>query len=261
MHEAVDCSGVFEKSAKSRKGRGALNQGVGKRLTKQRDRMLVKIATILAIGTAAVATPAMAETAPATGVIDAANVADAPLGDDEEFTELFAIWEDLEDSGRITASGEIIAAPRVAVARPSRMPVDGVRLTSSFGMRNHPILRQRRQHNGVDLAAPRGTPVYATADGVIEMAQYYGSYGNYVQIGHGGDLETRYAHLSSYTVRDGDAVRKGDLIGYVGSTGRSTGPHLHYEVRVANEPVNPIPYMVADLETEDSEQAARGGPE
>ncbi len=223
--------------------------------------MLVKIATILAMGTAAVASPAMAEDTLAEGVIDTEAVANAPLGDDEEFTELFASWEDLEDGGRITAAGEIIAAPRVAISVPSRMPVDGVQLTSSFGMRNHPILRQRRQHNGVDLAAPRGTPVYATADGVIESARYFGSYGNYVQIGHGGDLETRYAHLSSYTVRNGDEVRKGDLIGYVGSTGRSTGPHLHYEVRVANEPVNPIPYMVAELETSDDENAARGGPE
>ena len=223
--------------------------------------MLVKIATILAMGTAAVASPAMAEDTLAEGVIDTETVANAPLGDDEEFNELFASWEDLEEGGRITADGDIIAAPRIAVAVPSRMPVDGVRLTSSFGMRNHPILRQRRQHNGVDLAAPRGTPVYATADGVVEMARYFGSYGNYVQIGHGGDLETRYAHLSSYTVRNGDEVRKGDLIGYVGSTGRSTGPHLHYEVRVANEPVNPIPYMVAELETSDDENAARGGPE
>lgn len=223
--------------------------------------MLVKIATILAMGTAAVASPAMANEAPATGAIDTAAVAATPLGDDEEFTQLFASWEELEDGGRITSTGEIIAAPRVTMAVPSRMPVDGVQLTSSFGMRNHPILRQRRQHNGVDLAAPRGTPVYATADGIVESARYFGSYGNYVQIGHGGDVESRYAHLSSYTVSNGDQVRKGDLIGYVGSTGRSTGPHLHYEVRVSNEPVNPIPYMVADLQTSDDAQAARGGPE
>ena len=224
--------------------------------------MLVKIATILALGTAAVASPAMAKEAPAVGVINTANVADAPLGGADEFNELFASWEVLEDGGRITAAGEIIAAPRVTVSVPSRMPVDGVKLTSAFGMRDHPILRQRRRHNGVDLAAPTGTPVYATADGMVEMAQYYGSYGNYVQIGHGGDMETRYAHLSSYTVRDGEQVRKGDLIGYVGSTGRSTGPHLHYEVRVSSEPVNPIPYMVAhSLEASDDEQAARGGPE
>ena len=223
--------------------------------------MLVKIATILAMGTAAVASPAMAEEAPATGVINTDTVAQAPLGNDKEFTELFASWEELEDGGRVTAAGDIVAAPRVSLSVPSRMPVDGVQLTSSFGMRNHPILRQRRQHNGVDLAAARGTPVYATADGMVEMAKYWGSYGNYVQIGHGGDLETRYAHLSSYTVSDGQQVRKGDLIGYVGSTGRSTGPHLHYEVRVSGEPVNPVPYMVAHLETSDDEDAARGGPE
>lgn len=223
--------------------------------------MLVKIATILAMGAATFASPALADEAPATGAIDTQTVTQAPLGDGEEFTELFASWEDLEDGGRVSAYGDIIAAPRIGVAVPSRMPVDGVQLTSGYGMRNHPILRQRRQHNGVDLAAPRGTPVYATADGLVEMAKYFGSYGNYVQIGHGGDLETRYAHLSSYTVRDGEQVRKGDLIGYVGSTGRSTGPHLHYEVRVANEPVNPIPYMVAHLETNDDERAARGGPE
>ncbi len=115
------------------------------------------------------------------------------------------------------------------------MPVDGVTLTSGFGMRNHPVLNRRARHNGVDLAAPRGTPVYATADGMVQMAQWYSSYGNYVQIDHGGRLETRYAHLSSYTVRPARMVRTGDLIGYVGSTGRSTGPHLHYEVRVADE--------------------------
>ena len=128
-------------------------------------------------------------------------------------------------------------------------------------MRNHPILRQRKQHNGVDLAAASGTPVYATADGMVEMAQYYGSYGNYVQLGHGGSLETRYAHLSSYTVAPGERVNKGDLIGYVGSTGRSTGPHLHYEVRVEGDPVNPVPYMVAQYASLEHGEGGMGGPE
>lgn len=223
--------------------------------------MLVKIASIVAVGSMALATPAMAEETTESGAIDTSTVAEAPAGDDAEFNELFASWESLETGGRVTSTGEIAPAPRVAVSVPSRMPVEGVTLTSGYGMRDHPILRRRARHNGVDLAAPRGTPVYATADGMIEMARYYGSYGNYVQIGHGGDLETRYAHLSSYTVRQGDQVHKGDLIGYVGTTGRSTGPHLHYEVRVADEPVNPIPYMVAELETDNGEQAARGGPE
>ncbi len=224
--------------------------------------MLVKIASIIAIGTVAVATPAVAEEAPETGVIDTAAVVAAPgTVDDEEFTELFASWEDLEDGGHVTTTGDIVPAPRLAMSVPSRMPVQGVRLTSGYGMRDHPILRRRARHNGVDLAAPSGTPVYATADGIVEMAQWYSTYGNYVQIGHGAELETRYAHLSSYTVSSGDSVRAGDLIGYVGSTGRSTGPHLHYEVRVANEPVNPIPYMMAEVEADDDEQAARGGPE
>ncbi len=221
--------------------------------------MLVKITSLLAASAVVLSSPAMANDAPATGVIDTETVIAG--GDDAEFSELFASWEVLENGGRVTAAGEIHAAPQLAISVPARMPVDGVRLTSGYGMRDHPILRRRARHNGVDLAAPRGTPVYATADGVIEMAQYYSSYGNYVQIGHGGDLETRYAHLSSYTVSEGEQVRMGDLIGYVGSTGRSTGPHLHYEVRIADEPVNPIPYMMAQVDTDDSEEAARGGPE
>ncbi|WP_340588332.1 M23 family metallopeptidase [Erythrobacter alti] len=221
--------------------------------------MLVKITSFMAAATMLVATPALADDAATTGAIDTSAVASADV--DSEFTELFASWETLENGGSVTATGAVRAAPRIAVSVPSRMPVDGVRLTSGFGMRDHPILRRRARHNGVDLAAPRGTPVYATADGIVEMAQYYSSYGNYVQIGHGSDIETRYAHLSSYTVSAGEQVRIGDLIGYVGSTGRSTGPHLHYEVRVANDPVNPIPYMVAQLEADEAEGAARGGPE
>lgn len=228
--------------------------------------MLVKFTSIMAASAMLIASPALADEVPpaddtilADGVIDLTAV--SADGADEEFSELFASWETLENGGHVTTAGEIEEAPRMAVSVPSRMPVDGVRLTSGFGMRDHPILRRRARHNGVDLAAPRGTPVYATADGIVEMAQWYSSYGNYVQIGHGGDIETRYAHLSSYTVRSGDAVEIGDLIGYVGSTGRSTGPHLHYEVRVSGAPVNPIPYMVADVATDESDRAARGGAE
>lgn len=221
--------------------------------------MLVKLTSLIAAGAVAFATPAMANETTASGAINTSAV--TATAADAEFTELFASWEALEDGGHITESGDVAVRPQFTVSVPSRMPVDGVRLTSGFGMRNHPILRQRRQHNGVDLSAPRGTPVYATADGIVEMAQYYSSYGNYVQIGHGGALETRYAHLSSYTVREGDSVEMGDLIGYVGSTGRSTGPHLHYEVRVEGEPVNPIPYMMASIDSDDGERAARGGPE
>ncbi|GGD60741.1 peptidoglycan DD-metalloendopeptidase family protein [Erythrobacter arachoides] len=222
--------------------------------------MLVKITSLLAAGAIALATPAAANELPATGAIDVERV--APGGNDAEFGELFASWESLENGGRVATNGTIVDAPqRLAVSVPSRMPMNDPTLTSSYGMRSHPVLGGRRQHNGVDLAAPTGTPVYATADGIVEMAQWYSSYGNYVQLGHGGDMETRYAHLSSYTVSAGSQVRQGDLIGYVGSTGRSTGPHLHYEVRVAGAPVDPRPYMMANLDTDNGIDAARGGPE
>ncbi len=124
------------------------------------------------------------------------------------------------------------------------MPLDNATLTSDFGMRTHPVLGGRRNHKGIDLAQPSGTPVYATADGVVGRAEWFSSYGNYIQIEHGGEMQTRYAHLSGYAVAAGEFVHKGQLIGFVGSTGRSTGPHLHYEVRVAGEAVDPTPYMV-----------------
>lgn len=195
------------------------------------------------------ATPAFANDAlvPASASISAVIEAAEPglsANPDQEFGDLFASWGELGNGGQVTTAGTILPAPRLGVSIPSRAPLDNMTLTSSYGMRTHPVLGGRRQHNGIDLAAPTGTPVYATADGRVSMAQWYSSYGNYVQIEHGGSLQTRYAHLSAYTVRDGDMVRKGDLIGYVGSTGRSTGPHLHYEVRVDNVAVDPTPYMM-----------------
>ena len=111
-------------------------------------------------------------------------------------------------------------------------------------MRDHPVIGGRRNHKGVDLAAPTGTPIYATADGIVGRADWFSSYGLFVRIEHGANLETRYAHMSKLAVAAGEQVKKGDIIGYVGSTGRSTGPHLHYEVRIDGVAVNPIPYMV-----------------
>ena len=131
----------------------------------------------------------------------------------------------------------------MGVSIPSRAPLAAATTTSSYGMREHPVLGGMKAHKGIDLAAPTGTPVYATADGIVERADWFSSYGLYVAIEHGGDLETRYAHMSRLAVAAGEHVRKGEIIGYVGTTGRSTGPHLHYEVRVGGEAVNPIPYM------------------
>ncbi|MEP3422424.1 MAG: M23 family metallopeptidase [Erythrobacter sp.] len=178
---------------------------------------------------------------------------EALVSGDERFRELFATWSAL-DNGVPQSPGTapaIVERPTISV--PSRMPLEGARLSSGYGMRNHPVLRQRRRHNGVDLAAPTGTPVYATADGLVGRADWFSSYGLYISIDHGAELETRYAHLSRLAVAAGERVKKGDLIGYVGSTGRSTGPHLHYEVRVDGVAVNPIPYMV---ETEEQTRMA-----
>lgn len=159
---------------------------------------------------------------------------------DEEFRQLFASWRSLDQGRQFVASAAAVA-PRVSI--PSAMPIDGVRLTSGFGTRWHPVLGGQRQHKGVDLASPIGTPIHASADGVVGRADWFSGYGLYVSIEHGGELETRYGHMSRLNVAAGQFVHKGDVIGYVGMTGRTTGPHLHYEVRVAGEAVNPIPYL------------------
>jgi len=121
-----------------------------------------------------------------------------------------------------------------------RTPVDGARLSSSYGMRKHPILGYSRMHTGVDFAAPRGTPIFAAGDGVVNYAGRKGGYGNYIQIRHNGEFSTAYAHLSRIQVKNGARVKQGEVIGRVGSTGMSTGPHLHYEIIRNGKKVNPM---------------------
>ncbi|WP_241764769.1 M23 family metallopeptidase [Hyphomonas johnsonii] len=121
-----------------------------------------------------------------------------------------------------------------------KTPINGARLSSSFGKRRHPISGYTRLHKGTDFAAPSGTPVFAAGHGIVERASRYGGYGNYVKIKHANGYVTAYAHLSRYGkgMKSGRRVRQGDVIGYVGSTGASTGPHLHYEVYIKGVPVN-----------------------
>lgn len=113
-------------------------------------------------------------------------------------------------------------------------------VTSSFGIRRHPILGFRRMHSGVDFGAGYGAPVYAATDGSIAYAGRKGGYGNFIKVNHSGGLASGYAHLSRYAVRAGQRVRRGQVIGYVGSTGLSTGPHLHYELYRGGRPINPL---------------------
>lgn len=203
------------------------------------------------------ASPAFANTANSATATTSADIVepvrdaqgDVAANNDMRFKSLFTSWTALERTSPTLGTGVDVPAysspiPQRGISVPSRMPLEGAALTSGFGMRTHPVLGGRRQHQGIDLAAPTGTPVYATADGIVGRADWYSSYGLYISINHGASMETRYAHLSRLAVAAGDNVKKGDLIGYVGSTGRSTGPHLHYEVRVEGLAVNPIPYMV-----------------
>ena len=123
-----------------------------------------------------------------------------------------------------------------------KTPINGARLSSRYGTRKHPILGYTKMHRGLDFAAPSGTPVFAAGDGVIEKAGWNGSYGKYIKIRHTSTYKTAYAHLSSFhkNIRVGKRVLQGKTIGYVGTTGRSTGPHLHYEVIQNNRQVNPM---------------------
>lgn len=209
----------------------------------------LRAASGLAIAAGAVAAhPALAKDASATSTAATAQISGAikgavagPLGQgDKEFTQLFASWKKLDSVGASTGG---ITNSQSTVSVPSIAPVQGFRLSSTFGEREHPILGGERMHKGLDLAVAAGTPVLAPADGVVEKASWFSSYGNFIEIAHGGNMETRYGHLSGYNVVAGQHVHKGDVIGYVGSTGRSTGPHLHYEVRVDGQAVDPTPYM------------------
>jgi murein DD-endopeptidase MepM/ murein hydrolase activator NlpD len=122
-----------------------------------------------------------------------------------------------------------------------RTPLNGARMSSGYGMRRHPILGYNRMHRGVDFAAPTGTPVYAASDGVVQSVRRERGYGNVIRIRHGNGAMTLYAHLSRFApgLRNGARVRQGQTIGRVGSTGMSTGPHLHYELHVNGQAVNP----------------------
>ncbi len=129
------------------------------------------------------------------------------------------------------------------VAIPAINPVTNMDFSSNFGHRRSPTRGASRNHKGVDIRGPVGTPIYATADGFVGRAQWVRGYGKFIELEHGNAIQTRYGHMSALNVAPGQRIRQGDLIGFMGSTGRSTGSHLHYEVRISGEAVNPASFL------------------
>jgi murein DD-endopeptidase MepM/ murein hydrolase activator NlpD len=158
---------------------------------------------------------------------DGAATADA----DAQFRSLFLTWKKLD------------SLEQTVISIPSMQPVDRITLTSTFGVRSDPFRGTAAMHAGVDIPGAIGTPIYATADGIILRAGRIGGYGNMVEINHGRGIATRYGHMSKLLVTENTRVKRGQIIGLMGSTGRSTGSHLHYEVRVDGKAVNPIPFL------------------
>ncbi len=172
--------------------------------------------------------PAAAATATTEG---AANVAPTPRAD-PQFRALFDSWRRLDQ------------AQTTLIAIPSQRPVDmAVAITSSFGVRSDPFSGGRAMHAGIDIPGPYATRIYATADAIVGRTGWVGGYGNLIELEHGKGIQTRYGHLSQILVAPGTRVRRGQLIGLMGSTGRSTGNHLHYEVRLDGRAVNPVPFL------------------
>jgi murein DD-endopeptidase MepM/ murein hydrolase activator NlpD len=228
-------------------------------------RILFLFMTGVAMLFAAAATPAAADTVP--------RDEDGPYSDDltqvaqphvipgtnqlapadATFANLFSSWRKLDDFG----------APRPAVYIPSGRPVEKLELTSNYGVRSDPFSGRARMHRGIDIPGPVGTPIYATADGIVSRAGWASGYGNLIELSHGNEMETRYGHLSRLLVGPNERVRRGQLIGMMGSTGRSTGSHLHYEIRIAGAAINPTPFVVGTeraMAMNSNPPVAMGGP-
>jgi len=175
--------------------------------------------------------------------------AEADLRADMQFRSLFMTWKKLD------------SLEQGVIAIPSAQPVERLAFTSNYGVRSDPFRGTAAMHAGVDIPGPVGTPIYATADGIIDRAERAGGYGNMVEINHGKGIQTRYGHLSKILVAPYTRVHRGQLIALMGSTGRSTGPHLHYEVRIDGHAVNPIPFLqTADYLVAVQDRAGKAGP-
>ncbi|MFD1843961.1 M23 family metallopeptidase [Sphingomonas qilianensis] len=193
------------------------------------------------------ATPAPAEGGPFEAA--SASAANVDAQSDTQFRTLFMTWKKLDNH------------EHGAISIPSVQPVAHMSFTSNFGVRSDPFRGTAAMHAGVDIPGPVGTPIYATADGIIGRAERSGGYGNLVEINHGKGIQTRYGHLSKIMVAPMSRVKRGQLIALMGSTGRSTGPHLHYEVRIDGHAVSPIPFLqTADYLAGVQDRGAQAAP-
>lgn len=179
----------------------------------------------------------------------------------EEISEATDYLTQIETIIGITTENELPLKERVDIARldseqrttllqliPSGYPVEFKGINSYFGYRNHPVLKKKALHLGLDLKASSGTPVFATADGIVETSKFDKYNGNLVTLQHIYGFKSYYAHLNKSVVESGSFVKKGDLIGYSGNTGMSSGPHLHYEVRFLARSLDPLPFVKWDIQ-------------
>jgi murein DD-endopeptidase MepM/ murein hydrolase activator NlpD len=197
--------------------------------------ILVKlVARILTIAALGFSVPVLADEGGKGGPYEAAGVvamsAQSQNGQANGFRSLFQSWKRLD-------------GPQGAVSIPSQRPLDISTSSSGYGVRSDPFRHTAAFHAGVDMPGPLGTSVYATADGIVGRAGWASGYGNLIELQHGEGIATRYGHLSAIVVQPGQRVQRGQLIGRMGSTGRSTGSHLHYEVRLEGHAVNPVPFL------------------
>jgi murein DD-endopeptidase MepM/ murein hydrolase activator NlpD len=209
-------------------------------------------------------------------IFEAAPIPDSARARSEEQQKEFQLVQGMDQENLYTSISTSLdnLAARMSVQAKSYIQIDGFirnkeqllactpaiqpvsnkdlrRLASGFGYRIDPVYKTTKFHAGLDFAAPQGTPIYATANGTVEVAGNTGNgYGNHVVINHGYGYGTLYGHMFKVKVRAGQKVKRGEVIGYVGSTGKSTGPHCHYEVRRNGEPVDPVYYFYNDITPE-----------
>lgn len=165
-----------------------------------------------------------------------------------EKTDQLIVQMALEKRSLDTVSSLVTRKSEMLNAIPAIRPIKNMyQVTSGFGRRYHPILKTLRAHTGIDITAPKGTPIYATANGIVSSDQGGAGYGITVILNHGYSYQTLYAHLSKKVVKNGQRVKRGQLLGYVGNTGLSMGSHLHYEVLKGGIPVNPVHYFFSDI--------------